>query len=185
MSTTSCPSSPDMRTRPLLAAVLCAALVVSGCKCGKPPAPGGGAPPPLTAYLPRDGDGVLWVPDLLALGARVRALESLKVASFAAQLQGHGSGQEWAGAFLGQVGVDLRSAEALGAAGVDAGRGAAAAWSPAGAWLVVAVKDEPAFRAFLGKLATSRLGAAASSDEGNVTAWTRKDGTPARRRPRR
>ena len=172
------PSSRDMRTPSLLlAALLCLGIAVTGCRCGKSPSAAAGAPPPLTQFLPRDGDAVLWVPDLVALGARLRALESLKVASFAAQLQGHASGQEWVGAFLGQVGVDLRSADALAAAGVDAGRGAAAAWTPAGAWLVVAVKDEQAWRAFLGKLATSRLGAAASSDDGTLTAWTRKDGT--------
>jgi len=167
-----------MRTvHALVAALVVAVLSAAGCRCGKPAAPAAAVLPPLAVHVPSEVDGALWVPDLAALGSRLRALESLKVASFAAQLQGHASGPEGVGAFLGQVGLDLRSPEALVAAGVDAGRGAAAAWTVSGAYVVVAVKDEPSWRAFVGKLATTRLGATAAVEDGNVTAWTRKDGT--------
>ncbi|MBM4377720.1 MAG: hypothetical protein FJ086_00200, partial [Deltaproteobacteria bacterium] len=82
-----------MRTvHALVAALVVAVLSAAGCRCGKPAAPAAAVLPPLAVHVPSEVDGALWVPDLAALGSRLRALESLKVASFAAQLQGHASG---------------------------------------------------------------------------------------------
>jgi hypothetical protein len=182
MSEAPLPSGTGMRNvRLLLATLVVLALVAGGAGWLQRARPDGGAAaaaqPPLTAHLPSDAEGTLWVPDLGVLGARLRALESLKVASFAAQLQGHASGQAWVGAFLGQVGLDLRVPEDLAAAGLDPGRGAGAAWTRAGPYVVVAVRDAQAWRAFVQRLATSRLGATAAVEDGDVTAWTRRDGT--------
>jgi hypothetical protein len=165
--------------RPLLAVALFAAATLGACRCGRrePPEAAPPAPPP-ARWLPASAEGAVVVPDLGALGDSLRALEGLKVAGFAAQLQGFGSAQQWVDGFLGQVGVDLRSREALGAAGVDAGRGAAAGWSPDGAVLSVAVQDAAKLEALLGRLARSRLGAAAPVKVGALTTWSGVDGAP-------
>lgn len=169
-----------MRSHPLLLSVsLLAAATLGACRCGRgAPAAVAAPPPPPARWLPAGAEGAVVVPDLGALGERVRALEGLKVAGFAAQLQGFGSAQEWVSGFLGQVGVDLRSREALGAAGVDAARGAAAAWFPDGQVLAVAVQDASKLEALLGKLARSRLGAAAPVTAGALTTWSGADGAP-------
>jgi hypothetical protein len=165
--------------RLLLAAALLAAAALGACRCGRrEPLPSATPLPPPARWLPAAAEGAVVVPDLGALGDRLRALEGLKVAGFAAQLQGFGTAQEWVGGFLGQVGLDLRSREALVAAGVDASRGAAAAWSPDGAVLAVAVQDAAKLEALLGKLARSRLGASAPVKSGALTTWSRADGAP-------
>ena len=77
-----------MRRALLLAALV---LAVPGCsRCGRAAGPA----PELARVLPRDAELLVLVPDLGALGDRLTLLEQLKLASFAAQLQGAASASE-------------------------------------------------------------------------------------------
>lgn len=136
---------------------LAAALSCFGCsRCGRE----GGAREELLQLLPRDAEAVLVVPDIARLGQDLSSLEQLKVASFAAQLQGFPSASELVSSLMQQVGFDLRSREALEKAGVDPARGLAVVLLPGGhAYSAIAVRDAGAFRDALAKLARDRLGA--------------------------
>jgi hypothetical protein len=159
---------------------------VPGCgRCSRDDGGGGGAgsSPALARALPRDAELVVQVPDLGALGDRLVRLEQLKLASFAAQLQGAASAQELVGSAMFQLGADLRSRESMQKAGLDPARGAAAVWLKDGkAYAVVAVKDEKAFRETVRRLARDRLGAAAASEsEGGgrrVLSYSKDPGGP-------
>ena len=110
--------------------------------------------------IPAQVQAAVIVPDLAALGERLRLLESLKLASFAAQLQGLPNAQAFGDAIARQAGVDVRSAESLKNAGIapDRGFGVALLSDDAG-YFVVGVKDEAAFAATMKRLAGDRLGA--------------------------
>ena len=109
--------------------------------------------------LPRGAAAVVVIPGLGALGQRLKGLQSLKVANFAAQLEGSANAQQWADAVVAQLGVDVRSTEALAAAGVDGARGAGvAAMLDGSLFLVLPVKDEAKLAAVLAGLAKQRLG---------------------------
>ncbi|MBI3181003.1 MAG: DUF3352 domain-containing protein [Myxococcales bacterium] len=142
--------------RLLLAALL--VLVASCSKCGKPSERPAAAD--LTRLLPSDADLVAVAPELGALGQKIAVLEGLKISSFAAQLQGMADAHEYASALMGQLGLDLRSREAIAEAGIDPARPLAIAVLPGGAgYSVVGVKDEAKLGKFLLGLASRRLSA--------------------------
>ncbi|HVE82482.1 MAG TPA: hypothetical protein VND93_06530 [Myxococcales bacterium] len=162
-----------MRRALLLAAAL--SLAAPGCsRCGS-----AGPAPELARVLPRDAEALVLVPDLGALGERLKRLEQLKLASFVAQLQGAASAQELVASAMFQLGADLRSRESMEKAGLDPSRGAAAVWlAGGGTYAVAAVKEEKAFRETVRRLARDRLGATAASEAGRVTAFSRAPGGP-------
>ncbi|MDP1827216.1 MAG: hypothetical protein Q8L48_28340 [Archangium sp.] len=145
-----------------------------GCgKCTKPTsgAAGGG----IERVLPRGAVGVVVVPALASAGQKLRILEALKVTAFAAQLRGFDDGKGFADALVGELGIDVRSAEALEKAGVDGTRGAALAVLVTGhAYLALPVKDAAKFHATLQTLAKQRLGAGAAGEQkfGELTVKT-------------
>jgi hypothetical protein len=145
-----------MRTRPL-AALFALALVAAGCgRCGRTPP----QPVELLHHVPAQVQAAIVVPDLAALGERLRLLESLKLTGFAAQLQGLASAQAFGDSIARQAGVDLRNPQSLKDAGVAPERGFAVAVVSADAgYFVVGVADEAAFAATLERIAGDRLGA--------------------------
>ena len=108
-----------LRSHRLALSVACLALAACST-CGKRGP--GGAPAEVARFLPRAATAAVVVPDLGALGQKLTLLEGLKVASFAAQLQGMADAHEYASALMGQLGVDLRSREAIANAGIDPDR---------------------------------------------------------------
>ena len=146
----------------LVGAVALALVVVAApacSRCGKETAAAGkGAP--ILRRLPRGTGAVALAPDTLALGQALRVVQDLKVVAFAAQFRGFGSAGELADALVGQVGVDIRSAEALDKAGVDPKKGLAVVFDQTGqGWVVLGVKSEGRLHATLQTLATDKLGA--------------------------
>lgn len=156
-------------------AVLCCitAIALAACsKCGKGAA---AASSGVERVLPRGAIAVLVVPDVASLGERLKGLESLKVAGFSAQLSGFADAHQWADALVQQLGIDVRSKEALAQAGVDpSGSAGVAAMLDGGAFLVLPVKDEGKLKAMLQKLSLQRLGAGVAEDKklGEVTVHT-------------
>ncbi|MFZ5470623.1 MAG: hypothetical protein ACOZIN_14405 [Myxococcota bacterium] len=156
------------------ALVLCLAALVAGCgSCGKKTVAAHAGE--LSRYLPKDADAVLVVNDLGALGGKIALLQRLKVASFTAQLQGFRDAQEYTSALMSQIGVDLRSAEAMEKAGIDPGRGLGVALlSGDRAYSVLAVKDEGKLEDFLLRLSSMRMGAGVTNtktDQGVTVTW--------------
>ena len=171
-----------MKRRALLLAAL--VLAAGGCsRCGR--TGGASSSRELARVVPRDAELLVLVPDLGALGDGLSRIEQLKLASFAAQLQGAASAQELVGSVMFQLGVDLRSRESMQRAGLDPARGGAAVWLKGDqAYAVAAVKDERAFRETVRRLARDRMGAATASESERsgqrVLAFSRApDGPPA------
>src|SRR6476469_1902176 len=109
----------------LLALAVVCAFFAACSKCGKPA--GTAVNPtqaPIPRYLPKAVEAAVVIPDLQALGEKVKLLQELKTANFVAQLQGFGSGAELASSFMQQLGVDLRSKEEIEKIGIDASKGA-------------------------------------------------------------
>lgn len=152
------------RSRRLPLLLLCFAFSLAfGCsRCGsKAPS---GPPSELTALLDREAKAVVLVPALGALGEKLAILEGLKVVTFAAQLQGFRDGKEYFSTLAGQLGVDLRSPQALKEGGVDPSRGLAVVVGEGDqAYSVVGVSDEGKFAALVARIAENRLGAAKAS----------------------
>lgn len=160
--------------------VAAAVALVSCSRCGKPSEL---QPPELTKLLPADADAVLVIGDLRVLGERIALLERLKVASFAAQLQGLKDAKEYTGVLMGQLGVDLRSPAELEKAGIEPSGGLAVVLlRNERAYTVLSVRDEGKFKEFLQRIASTRLGAGAVSTrtEGgtSITSFARADGQP-------
>lgn len=132
-------------------------LAFAGCsKCGSKPSPVA----PVERWLPRGAVGVVVAPSVAGLGARLAALEHFKVVGFLAPTQGFPDAKAFADALVGQLGVDLRKAEALEQAGLDANRGlGVVALVTAQVYLVLPVKDAAKFEATFASLAQKRLGA--------------------------
>jgi hypothetical protein len=147
-----------MRSKTLRLWLLSCALALGGCsRCGKGPAVEAGG---LAAHVPQSAQGVLLVPDLARLGEKLTRLQTLRLASFAAQLQGFGSAQAFADALAAQAGVDPRSRESLQGAGLAPERGlAVVAVAPGRSTVVVGVSDAKKFEAWLSTQARNRLGA--------------------------
>ncbi|MFO0594519.1 MAG: hypothetical protein U0228_04425 [Myxococcaceae bacterium] len=164
-------------------AALFAALVVSSCsKCGAPPA---AKVEGVERVLPKGAVGVVIAPSLTTLGEKVKLVQSLKVTSFAGQLQGFGDGKALFDALVGQLGIDVRDAAALEKAGLDGARPAGAAMLISGhLYLALPVKDEAKFAATLDTLAAQRLGASLKgelvSGDAKVKTFHVKDGQPPR-----
>src|ERR671930_1262702 len=119
-----------MQSPTLLAAVLLLASAAGCARCSKveQATPGADA----RRYLPQDVELAVMVPELGVLGDRIRQLQGLKLASFLAQLQGFPSADAFADTLVGQVGIDVRSREALGKAGVAPDRQMGVAVLPGG-----------------------------------------------------
>lgn len=133
-------------------------VALAGCsRCGKAPSGRAGG---LAAHLPRTGQAVILVPDLGRLGDKLVQLQGMKLATFAAQLQGFPSAQAFGDALAAQTGVDLRSRDAMKAMGLAPERGLAwARLGPAGTMLVVGVSDPKKFESWFQAQARDRLGA--------------------------
>ncbi len=157
-------------TRALGLAVL---VLVAGCsKCGGKPE--GGAVG-VERVLARGSVGVVVVPSLGAAGQKLHILEALKVAGFAAQLQGFADGKAFADALVAEFGVDVRSTEALEKAGLDGSRSAGVAALVTGhVYLALPVKDAKKFHGAIEMLAHRRLGAGAAGEQkfGELTVMT-------------
>ena len=155
-------------------------LLLAGCgKCGKTTSAGDG----VERVLPRGAVGVMVVPALASAGQKLRILEALKVTAFAAQLKGFDDGKGFADALVSELGVDLRSAEALEKAGLDGARSAAVAALITGdGYLALPVKDATKFHATLKALAAQRLGASTQSEQkfGELTVKIFATGTAPR-----
>jgi hypothetical protein len=150
--------------RSLSTLLIGAALCLAACsKCGKAVTPGSGS---VERVLPRGAAVVMVVPDVGALGDRLRGLEGLKVAGFSAQLQGFTDAHQWADALVQQLGVDVRSKEALEKAGVDPSRSAGVAATLDGTvFVALPLKDEAKLAAALALLAKQRLGAGVAEEK--------------------
>ncbi|NTX59252.1 hypothetical protein HUA74_01120 [Myxococcus sp. CA051A] len=145
-------------------------LAIAGCsRCGKdegPVAPTASGP---ARYLPRDAQASVVIHDLGALGEKLARFQNLKVASFAAQLQSFSSAEGYVNAVMRQVGVDLRSRQALEAAGLAPELGAGAAFLGDGrAISVVGVRDAEKLEATFAGFARTRLGASEKKEESGV-----------------
>ncbi len=153
-----------MRVRTRSGLLLALILTVAGCArlgCEKSPAGEVGGP---LRYLPRTAEAAFVVPDLGVVGDRLALLEKLKIASFAAQLQGVPNAKAVVDALIREVGIELRSREELKKAGLAPERGFGAAVLPQGeAFFVVGVSDAGRFGDTIAKLAKSRLGAGVES----------------------
>ncbi|QDE85258.1 hypothetical protein [Myxococcus xanthus] len=155
-------------------------LAVAGCsRCGKdvdPAAPA--ATVGVARYLPRDAQAAVVIHDLGALGEKLARFQKLKAASFAAQLQNFSTAEGYVSAVMRQIGVDLRSRQALETAGIAPELGAGAAFLGGNrAISVVGVKDAGKLEETFGNFARSRLGASdkkqSSVDGGDLVTFSR------------
>ena len=152
------------RATPWLLLVL---LVFAGCsRCGdKQALPGAKVTDP-ARFLPRGAQAALVVPDLGALGERLARFQNLKLANFVAQLQNAESAEAFVSSITRQLGVDLRSRQAMEAAGIDPARGAGAAFLGGDkAFSVLGVKDEKTLADTFARLARDRLGASERAEQ--------------------
>jgi hypothetical protein len=162
--------------------VLAALALLSGCsKCGK----ASETAVPVERLLPKGAVGVVVVPSVEALGRKLSILQALKVTGFAAQLQGFPDAKAYSDALVGELGIDVRSPEALEQAGIDGKRAAGAAVLLTGhVYLVLPVKDAPKLHAALETLSHRRLGAGAGGEtkvgELTVKTFSPQQGKPAR-----
>lgn len=164
--------------------ILLLVLSVAGCsRCGKETGPSGSSAAAGPArYLPRDAQAAVVINDLGALGEKLARFQNLKVASFAAQLQNFSTAEGYVSAVMRQVGVDLRSRQALKAAGIAPERGAGAAFlGGTRAVSIVGTKDADKLKETFGNFARSRLGASeqqeASVDGGKLVTFARPGST--------
>jgi hypothetical protein len=138
-------------------------VVFAGCsRCGKEAGPAGqpGKPVTVERFLPRSAQAAIVIADLGTLGEKLARFQNLKIASFLAQLQNSTSAESYVSSVMRQVGVDLRSRQALEAAGIDPGKGAGAAFLAGNqAFSVLGVKDAKKLEETFGNLARNRLGA--------------------------
>ncbi|QRK04068.1 hypothetical protein JQX13_27730 [Archangium violaceum] len=140
-------------------------LVFAGCsRCGGQQ--GGTKVTSPARFLPRGAPAALVVPDLGALGEKLARFQNLKLANFIAQLQNARTAESYVSSIMRQVGVDLRSRQAMEAAGIDPARGAGAALLGGNqAFSVLGVKDEKALTDTFARLARERLGASERAEQ--------------------
>ncbi len=145
-------------------------LFAAACsRCGGPGAVG--AKTELIRLLPKNAEAILLVPDVALLGERLSSLERLKLANFAAQLQGMPSAKDLSAAIAQQVGVDIRSREGLERAGFDPSRGMGMVLLDGDlGYSVIAINDAKKFRSMVEKLTRDRLGVTTveTQSEGNA-----------------
>ncbi|MDY7228565.1 hypothetical protein [Hyalangium rubrum] len=160
-------------------------VVLAGCsRCGKEGGPAGlpGKPVTVERYLPRDAQAAIVVPDLGTLGEKLARFQNLKIASFVAQLQNFTTAEAYVTAVMRQVGVDLRSRQAMEGAGIDPGKGAGAAFlADNQAFSVLGVKDAKKLEETFANLARNRLGAPERKEDkaggGTLVTFSRKGAT--------
>lgn len=158
-------------------------VVLAGCsRCGKEPGPSSPSGKPVTVerFLPRDAQAAIIVKDLGTLGEKLARFQNLKIASFLAQLQNAQSAEAFVSSVMRQLGVDLRSRQAMEKAGIDPGKGAGAAFlAPGQAFSVLGVKDAKGLEETFAQLARNRLGAPerkeAKAGGGTLVTFSRKD----------
>lgn len=144
---------------------LAGALLVFAAGCSKCGGSTSEVTVPLEAMLPRHAAAVVMVPKAATVGEKLKTIENLKVASFAAQLQGFTDAHQWADALFQQLGFDVRSEAVLTAAGLDPSRGLAATMTMEGQpYLVLPVKDEAKLKDTLTRLASARFGTTQASE---------------------
>lgn len=167
--------------------VLVAALALAaGCaRCGGGGAGSGPTATPVERVVPKGAVGAVLVPNLGAAGQKLRLVEGLKVSRFAAQLNGFDDGRAFADALVAQLGLDVRSPEALEKAGVDGARSAGAAALVTGHfYLALPVKDAARLHHTLESLASRRLGAGANDTQRfgalEVRTFSPQQGAPPR-----
>jgi len=150
------------RTTPWLLLVL---LVFAGCsRCGDKQ-PGAKVLSP-ARFLPRTAKASIVIPDLGTLGEKLARLQNLKLANFAAQLQNAQSAEGFVSGIMRQVGVDLRSRQAMETAGIDPSRGAGMALLADNKVVsVLGMKDEKALTETFARLARERLGAPTRAEQ--------------------
>ncbi|HZA49772.1 MAG TPA: hypothetical protein VE549_03465 [Myxococcaceae bacterium] len=152
-----------IRTRTLLTAVLLVAAAAGCGWCDRGVRKGGATD--VRRFLPKNAELAVVVPELGVVGDRIQQLQRLKLASFVAQLQGFAGADAFADALVRQLGVDVRSREALRNAGLAPDRALGVAVLGEGAaFAVVPVSDPKAFRETLGRIARDRLGAPAAAE---------------------
>jgi hypothetical protein len=155
-------------------------VVLAGCsRCGKESGPAAGKPVTVERFLPRDARATIVITDLGTLGEKLARFQSLKIASFVAQLQNSTSAESLVSSLMRQVGVDLRNRQAIEAAGIDPGKGAGAAVLTTGdAYSVLGVKDAKKLEETFANLARNRLGAPERKEEkaggGTLVTFSRK-----------
>ena len=162
---------------------LTALLLVAAVSCGKCSRSSAGSSSGVERVLPRGAVGVVVVPALASAGQKLKIIEALKVTAFAAQLKGFDDGKAFADALVSELGIDVRSTEALDKAGVDGTRAAAVAALITGhAYLALPLKDEKKLHATLQALATQRLGATTMGEQhfGELTVKTFSAGAAPR-----
>ncbi len=155
-------------------------LVLAGCsRCGRDSGLAGPAgKAEVSRYLPRSAQAAVVISDLGTLGEKLARFQGFKLANFLAQTQGLSSGESFVSSLMRQVGVDLRSRQAMEAAGIDPARGAGAAFLPGNqAFSVLGVKNADALRTTFATLARTRLGAGEEKQEkvqgGNLVTYSR------------
>jgi hypothetical protein len=153
-------------------------LALAGCsKCGAP----GRAPTPVERVLPRAVQAAVVVPSLEYLGLKLTLLQQLKVANFLAPTQGFADAKAFADALVNDLGLDVRSREAMSKAGLDPARGAGAVLLASNAVvLALPVRDEAVFEAGLTQLALRRLGAGVRGEVPPVKTFATVAGGPVR-----
>lgn len=173
------------RAWPVLAVlVVLAAAGFAVWKRGGGPSSSGGAggrAVVVERVVPHGAVAVALTRNLGKTGEKLKLVQALKVVGFAGQLQGFETGAAFGDALVAQLGIDIRSADGLAAAGLDGARGAAVmllfSENPV---LALPVGDESKFRAAMAKLADQRLGAKVTIDKKvgpiTVTGFQRKDG---------
>lgn len=163
-----------MKVRALVVLGIAAFTFAACSKCG----PGGAtssAAPGVERLMPKGAVGVVVVPSLDQLGQKLTLVQGFKVLSFVGQLRGFTSGKELGDALVNELGIDVRSTEALAKAGVDGARSAGVAGLITGhGYLALPVKNEKAFHAALEGLAKRRLGTTVTGEKkfGEVTVKT-------------
>lgn len=141
-----------------------AAFAVGCSRCGEPK-PSAAKATPVERVIPRGVVAAVMVPSLATAGQKLKLVEALKVSGFVAQLQGFNDGKAFGDALIGELGIDVRSAEALSNAGLDGSRAAAVAALATGhAYLALPVSDPAKFHAALATLVHRRLGAGAEGE---------------------
>lgn len=159
-------------------------VLAAGCsRCGREAGPTvGGGKADVSRYLPRGAQGAVVISDLGALGEKLARFQNFKLASFLAQTQGMATGEAYVTGIMRQVGVDLRSRQAMETAGIDPKLGAGAAFlSGNQAFSVLGVKNEDALKSTFANLARTRLGATEEKTDksaaGTLVTYSRP-GTP-------
>lgn len=164
-----------------LALATLALATISCAKCGKQ----GSTTAPVERVLPRGAVAVVIVPSVEGFGQKLKLLENLKIAAFLAQLKEFPDAKSFADSLVAELGIDVRSKEALEKAGVDGARAMGAAFLVTGqAYLALPVKDAAKLHTALETISYRRLGAGANGEQRTgdvvVKTFSPQQNTPAR-----